>query len=169
MAVIKTSGCVGQKGKPRRNNNLMLKSYLALLVGGVLPACLWAITATLQKLSTQHNLGPGPFLVAFGTMVVVTGLALSILQRGTYEWSGTGLRYALASGLAYAVATGLISYVLLSFGVQISKLAPVLGCNVLITVLLGVVLLGEGASLNIWKAVGGTATVVLGLALVISA
>jgi hypothetical protein len=45
----------------------------------------------------------------------------------------------------------------------------VLGCNVLITVLLGVFLLGEGASLNIWKAVGGTATVMLGLALVTSA
>ena len=169
VAVIKTSGCIGQKGMPRRNTIFMPTPYLALLIGGVLPACLWAITAILQKLSTQHNLGPGPFLMAFGAMVLATGLALSILPRGTGEWSWIGLRYALVSGLAYAIATGLISYALLSFGVPISKLAPVLGCNVLITVLLGVFLLGEGASLNIWKAVGGTVAVMLGLALVISA
>ena len=169
VAVIKTSGCIGQKGMPRRNTISMPTPYLALLIGGVLPACLWAITAILQKLSTQHNLGPGPFLMAFGAMVLATGLALSILPRGAGEWSWIGLRYALVSGLAYAIATGLISYALLSFGVPISKLAPVLGCNVLITVLLGVFLLGEGASLNIWKAVGGTVAVMLGLALVISA
>jgi drug/metabolite transporter (DMT)-like permease len=157
------------EGDTPPENNLMPTPYLALLIGGVLPACLWAITAMLQKLSTQHNLGPGPFLVAFGAMILATGLALSVLQRGAGEWSWIGLRYALASGLAYAIATGLISYALLSFGVPISKLAPVLGCNILITVLLGVFLLGEGASLNLWKAVGGTATVMLGLALVTSA
>ena len=44
-----------------------------------------------------------------------------------------------------------------------------LGCNVLVTVLIGVFLLGEGATLNIWKAVGGTGVVLLGLALVTSA
>jgi uncharacterized membrane protein len=157
------------EGDTPPENNLMPTPYLALLIGGVLPACLWAITAILQKLSTQHNLGPGPFLMTFGAMVLATGLALSVLQRGAGEWSWIGLCYALTSGLAYAIATGLISYALLSFGVPISKLAPVLGCNVLITVLLGVFLLGEGASLNIWKTVGGTATVMLGLALVTSA
>jgi drug/metabolite transporter (DMT)-like permease len=157
------------EGDTPPETNLMSTPYLALLIGGVLPACLWAITAMLQKLSAQHNLGPGPFLVAFGAMVLAAGLALSVLQRGADEWSWIGVRYAVASGLTYAIATGLISYALLSFGVPISKLAPVLGCNVLITVLLGVFLLGEGAGLNIWKAVGGTATVMLGLALVTSA
>ncbi|MBS0518193.1 MAG: hypothetical protein JSR90_05845 [Proteobacteria bacterium] len=143
--------------------------YLALLVGGVLPACLWAITALLQKLSAQHHLGPGPFLAAFGTMVLAIGLVLSVAQRGIGEFSWTGLHYALASGLAYAIATGLISYALLSFGIPISKLAPVLGCNVLVTVLLGILLLGEGADLDAWKAIGGTVVVMLGLALVTSA
>jgi len=147
----------------------MPTSYLALLIGGVLPACLWAITAVLQKLSAQHDLGPGPFLAAFGAMVLAAGLALSMLQRSDGEISWIGLRYAMASGLAYAIATGLISFALLRFGVPISKLAPMLGCNVLVTVLIGVFLLGEGATLNIWKAVGGTGVVLLGLALVTSA
>lgn len=147
----------------------MPTSYLALLIGGVLPACLWAVAAILQKLSTQHDLGPGPFLAAFGAMVLAVGLALSGLQRGGGEVSWPGLRYAMASGLAYALATGLISFALLRFGIPISKLAPVLGCNVLVTVLIGIFLLGEGADFNIWKAVGGTGVVLLGLALVTSA
>jgi uncharacterized membrane protein len=169
LAVIKTSSCIGQKGKPRRKSKSMPKPYSALLVGGVLPACLWAITAMLQKLSAQHQLGPGPFLAVFGTMVLTVGLALSVAQRDIGELSWAGLRYAMASGLAYAIATGLISYALLSFGIPISKLAPVLGCNVLVTVLLGIVLLGEGTELNAWKAIGGTVVVMLGLALVTSA
>ena len=102
-------------------------------------------------------------------MVLAAGLALSVLQRSDGEISWIGLRYAMASGLAYAIATGLISFALLRFGVPVSKLAPVLGCNVLVTVLIGVFLLGEGATLNIWKAVGGTGVVLLGLALVTSA
>jgi len=132
--------------------NPMSTPYTALLIGGVLPACLWAITAVLQKLSAQHGLGPGPFLTAFGAMVLAAGLVLSGLLRGTGEVSWVGLRYALASGLAYGIATG-------------SKLAPVLGGNVLITVLIGVVLL----DLDVWKAVGGTVIVLVGVALVTSA
>ena len=147
----------------------MSTPYTALLIGGVLPACLWAITAVLQKLSAQHGLGPGPFLTAFGAMVLAAGLVLSGLLRGTGEVSWVGLRYALASGLAYGIATGLVSYALLRFGVPISKLAPVLGCNVLVTVLIGVVLLGEGSDLDVWKAVGGTVIVLVGVALVTSA
>jgi drug/metabolite transporter (DMT)-like permease len=80
-------------------------------------------------------------LAAFGAMVLATGLALSVLQRNDGEISWIGLRYAMASRLAYAIAT----------------------------VLIGVLLLGEGATLNIWKAVGGTGIVLLGLALVTSA
>jgi drug/metabolite transporter (DMT)-like permease len=147
----------------------MPTSYMALLIGGALPACFWAIAAILQKQSAQHGLSPGPFLAAFGAMVLAAGLALSLLPRGAGEVSWVGLRYALGSGLTYAIATGLISYALLRFGVPISKLAPVLGCNVLITVLIGVFLLGEGANLNAWKAVIGTVIVLAGLALVTSA
>ena len=147
----------------------MPASYTVLLIGGVLPACLWAVTAILQKLSAQHGLGPGPFLAAFGAMVLAAGLVLSILLRGTGEVSWPGLRYALAAGLTYGIATGLISYALLRFGVPISKLAPILGCNVLVTVLIGVFLLGERADLDVWKAVGGTVIVLVGLALVTGA
>jgi drug/metabolite transporter (DMT)-like permease len=127
----------------------MPASYTVLLIGGVLPACLWAITAILQKLSAQHGLGPGPFLVAFGAMVLAAGLVLSALLRGTGKVSWPGLRYALAAGLTYGIATGLISYAPLRFGVPISKLAPILGCNVLVIALIGVFVLGEGADLDV--------------------
>jgi uncharacterized membrane protein len=67
------------------------------------------------------------------------------------------------------VAAGLISFTLLRFGSPISKLAPILGCNVLITVVLGAFLLGEADSLNVWKLVGGTMVVLAGLTLVTTA
>jgi hypothetical protein len=75
----------------------------------------------------------------------------------------------MAAGVFYAVATGLISFALLRFGSPISKLAPVLGCNVLITVLLGAFVLGEVESLSVWKLIGGTMVVLAGLTLVTTA
>ncbi|MBV8191805.1 MAG: EamA family transporter [Alphaproteobacteria bacterium] len=142
---------------------------LALLLGGVVPACLWGISAIFQKLSTHHGLEPGPFLSAFGLIITLSGVVFAIVQRRPVGPSLAGLQYALAAGLFYAVAAGLISFALLRFGSPISKLAPILGCNVLITVLLGAFLLGEAQSLNVWKLVGGTLVVLSGLALVTTA
>jgi transporter family protein len=152
----------------------MSKSTLALLIGGVVPACLWGIAAIFQKMSAQHDLAPGPFLAAFGITITLSGVVFAVVQRGSagLSWSGaswTGVRYALAAGLFYAVAAGLISFTLLRFGSPISRLAPILGCNVLITVLLGAFLLGESANLNVWKLVGGTIVVLAGLTLVTAA
>ena len=97
------------------------------------------------------------------------GVVFSIVQRSPTGPSLTGLGYALAAGFFYAVAAGLISFALLRFGSPISKLAPILGCNVLITVLLGAFLLGEAESLIVWKLVGGTIVVLAGLTLVTAA
>jgi transporter family protein len=147
----------------------MSTSPLALLIGGVVPACLWGIAAIFQKMSTQHDLAPGPFLAVFGITITLSGVVFAIVQRGGAEPSWAGLRYALAAGFFYAVAAGLISFTLLRFGSPISKLAPILGCNVLITVVLGAFLLGEADSLNVWKLVGGTMVVLAGLTLVTTA
>jgi uncharacterized membrane protein len=147
----------------------MSTSTLALLVGGVVPACLWGVAAIFQKMSTQHGLAPGPFLIAFGAMIIIAGVVLAIVQRSPTALAWMGLRYALAAGAFYAVATGLISFALLRYGAPISKLAPVLGCNVLITVLLGAFFLGEVESLNVWKLIGGTMAVLAGLTLVTTA
>jgi drug/metabolite transporter (DMT)-like permease len=147
----------------------MSTSTLALLLGGVVPACLWGISAIFQKLSTHHGLEPGPFLAAFGVTIAVSGVVFAIVQRRPAGPSWIGLQYALAAGFLYAMAAGLISFTLLRFGAPISKLAPILGCSVLITVLLGAFFLGEAQSLNVWKLVGGTVVVLAGLALVTTA
>ncbi|MCF8533753.1 MAG: hypothetical protein K9G48_12165 [Reyranella sp.] len=151
----------------------MSTSTLALLIGGGIPACLWGIAAIFQKLSTQHGLAPGPFLTAFGATIMVSGIVFAIAQRSAASpesgVSWAGLQYAMAAGLFYAVAAGLISFVLLRFGSPISKLAPILGCNVLITVLLGAFLLGEAETLSAWRLVGGTLVVLAGLGLVTTA
>jgi transporter family protein len=147
----------------------MSNSVLALLIGGVVPACLWGIAAIFQKVSTHHGLAPGPFLAAFGATIMISGGVFAVVQRGATDPSWAGVRYAMAAGFFYAVAAGLISFTLLRFGSPISRLAPVLGCNVLITVLLGAFVLGEAQALNAWRLVGGTLVVLLGLALVTTA
>jgi hypothetical protein len=133
------------------------------------PACLWGIAAAFQKVSAQAGLGPGAFLTAFGTVIVAAGLIWSSVQRESSGLAWTGVRYAVLAGLAYAIATGLISFTLLRFATPIAKLAPILGCNVLITAIIGIVPLGEGAALNVWKVIGGTIVVLFGLALVTTA
>ena len=147
----------------------MPTSYAALLIGGGIPVCLWSLTAILQKASVQHGLTPGPFLIAFGAMVVAGGLLFCGLQRGPAGLSWPALGLALAAGFAHSIATGLVSYALLRFGLPISKLAPILASNLLLTALIGVLWLGEGASVSAWRLLVGAATVFAGLVLVITA
>ncbi len=147
----------------------MSTSYLALLIGGAVPACLWSVSAVLQKMSAQQGLSPGPFLVAFGAMVVAGGVLFCGLQHEPLGLSARAVGFALGAGLFYALAAGLISLALLRFGAPISKLAPILGCNVLLTTLLGIFVLGEGANLSVPRLLAGTAATFVGIVLVTTA
>lgn len=82
-----------------------------VLIGGVLPACLWGVAAILQKLRAQAGAGPAHYLAAFGAAIALCGLVATLHQRGT-PLPVVGSGYAALAGLTFALGTGLISFVL---------------------------------------------------------
>lgn len=140
-----------------------MSSFGQVALGGILPAALWGITAILQKLSAQHAAPPGQFLVAFGAVICATGLLYSWLTRSPAAL-GAGIAFAVLAGAAYSLGTGLLSFTMWKFGTPISRLAPMLSCNVLVTVLIGMVALHE--TLSPLRLVGGTVLIIAGVILV---
>ncbi|MGP1396739.1 MAG: hypothetical protein ACTS3R_14625 [Inquilinaceae bacterium] len=145
-----------------------MEKYFPLVIGGVLPAFFWGITAVLQKLSATGGLGPGRYLTLFGAVIAVAGL---VYAQATREpgWAGAGSTFAIAAGITFALGTGMLSFALWRYGVPISRVTPILGANVLVPVAIGLLFLGEGGQADPARLVGGTVLVIAGVGLVTTA
>lgn len=145
-----------------------MNSYTPIILGGLLPALFWGITAVLQKLSATALLGPGRYLTLFGIVIALCGCAYAYFtEEATANFKGAA--FALAAGLTFSLGTGLLSFALWRYGVPISRVTPILSANVLIPVFVGLAFLGENAGLSVWQLVSGTALIVVGAVMVTSA
>jgi hypothetical protein len=145
-----------------------MPSWLVLVIGGVIPSVLWGLTGVFQKQSAVAGFNPFQYMLVLGLVVTVTG-GIGLLLFRAEGWSFAGFGSAALAGLGYAVATALMSLVLWRYGVPISKLAPILSCNILVTVAIGAFILGEGASFNVIQLLIGTLLIVGGAILVSAA
>lgn len=145
-----------------------MKSYIPIIIGGVIPAILWGGTAILQKLSAATSLGPGRYLTLLGLVTFIGGLLYSYFTNEA-GFNLKGSLYALYAGGAYALATGLMSYALWHYGVPILRITPILSANVLIPVAAGIWIFGEGAGVNVWQLSIGVFMVIAGVVVVTSA
>ncbi|MBB5662781.1 putative membrane protein [Rhizobium leguminosarum] len=145
-----------------------MNSLCPIVIGGILPAIFWGITAIFQKQSATAATGSAVYLIAFGAACALAGLIAALIWRPA-PWTAEGLGFAATAGACFAVGTGLISFALFAYGVPVSKLAPIWSCNVLVTLAIGAVFLGEAAELNILKLVAGTLLIISGALLVSSA
>ncbi|MBB4478009.1 EamA family transporter [Rhizobium etli] len=139
-----------------------------ILIGGILPAIFWGITAIFQKQSAVAATGSAIYLLAFGTACALAGLIAALIWRPA-PWTAEGLGFAATAGACFAVGTGLISFALFAYGVPVSKLAPIWSCNVLVTLAIGAFFLGEASDLNMVKLAAGTLLILFGALLVSSA
>jgi hypothetical protein len=142
-----------------------MKTFWPLLIGGYLPAFLWWVTAIFQKQSAQAATGPALYLVAFGAASAFIGMAGAWLWRPS-PWTGQGIALATVAGLCFGTATALINYVLSAFATPVSKLAPIWSCNVLVTLSIGAIFLGEAAEVDMLRLVTGGLLIVGGAVLV---
>jgi len=145
-----------------------MSNAMVIVIGGALPAFLWGVTAVFQKQSAAGALPPAQYLIVFGAVIALAGVIAALVTRNA-AWPAAGTAYAVLAGLTFSLGTGLISFALWRYGVPISKLAPILSCNVLVTVAIGALFLGEAASLNLARLGIGTVLVVGGAILVATA
>lgn len=145
-----------------------MNASFPLIIGGLIPAFLWGITAVFQKLSAGEMLGPGRYLTLFGVTVALVGAFYSYISNETFHFS-KGAAYAMAAGLAFSIGAGLLSFALYRYNIPISRVTPILSANVLVPVVVGLLFLDEGATMNVTQLVVGTLFIVGGVTIVASA
>lgn len=139
--------------------------WKGLLVGGIVPALLFGITGTLQKVYGRAGGGTGWYLPLVGLGVAVTGLvALPLLGERALTARAGGV--ALGIGISWGLGMIAVVVGLERFGAPLSKLAPLYNLNTLVVVLLALVLFAESREVNVPRLLGGAALIMAGAALV---
>lgn len=139
-----------------------------VIVGGLVPAILWAITGIFQKLSAQHGTPPTIYLAVFGLVIFTLGILSTLIPTGE-KISLPGVSFAALAGITFALGTGAISFALWRYNAPISKLTPILNSNVLITVVIALLFLKEASTVNPWQLIIGSVLAAVGATVAASA
>lgn len=143
----------------------MDRNFLGILIGGILPAFIYALSGLLQKVPAKAGVGVGPYLTLLGLGVTVVGLiACMILPRGTLSFEGLGSSAAV--GVIWGLGTGAVLWALSATGVPIAKLVPLYNMNTLFAVLLGLWVFSEAKELQLTPLLLGAALIAAGSVLV---
>ena len=140
----------------------------ALLIGGILPAFIYGVSAIFQKLSTNIGISISMYLIAVGIGVAIAGIGFYLLDNTTVL-SIKASTYAVIFGLTWGIASGLVAYSLLHFSVPISQLVPLYNMNTLVAVLFALLLFSEWKDLNTIKLISGSVLIVIGAIFVANA
>lgn len=143
----------------------MDRNFLGILVGGILPAFIYALSGTLQKVPAKAGVGVGPYLALLGLGVTAVGLlACFFFPRGTLSFEGLGSSAAV--GIIWGLGTGAVLWALGSTGVPIAKLVPLYNMNTLFAVILGLIVFSEAKQLQLTPLLIGTVLIAAGSVLV---
>jgi uncharacterized membrane protein len=138
---------------------------------GLLIAVFFGTSAIAAKVATSekfYGMSPGvsSLLMLAGIAVVFIG---ATIYQGKIEMPKNlaGMVFGVLSGILWALGFSLL-FIAVSKGADVAKLAPIVGTNILITVVLGIVLLKEVPNAaDMAKTVAGALLVVIGSALLL--
>lgn len=139
-------------------------TLIALLVGGLVPAICFGASGALTRSATSGT-AIGPYMIIYGVTVAIFG-ALWLVLSQDWRLSMDGARFTLLSAIFWAIGCGMVAGAVIWYAVPISKLVPLYNTNSLVAVTLGLLLYGEGRSLDVQSLLLGTVLIVLGAALV---
>ena len=141
---------------------------IGILVGGLIPAVAYGVSAVLQRGSTGVGIGIGVFLIGAGLAAVLTGCVFLFLVPGR-EWSARSFLLAMGSGCAWGIGTGLVAVALTKYGIPMSKLVPLYNMNSLVAVLLVLWIFAEWKQVKSLQLLIGSILIVVGGTLVAKA
>ena len=143
----------------------MSDTQLGILVGGIIPAILFGISGICQKLSNQHGISTGAYVVSVGLGVVLVGVVLCLFNTSQTA-NMKSIVPAVTMGLCWGVGVLLVSMAISKYGTKLSVLAPLYNMNTLVTVVGALILFSEWKDLNVVKLIIGALLIVAGGVLV---
>ncbi len=139
----------------------MKANVAALLVGGLVPAFLFGVSAVFQKTSARAGIATGPYLVVIGLVVVAVGGVVTAVQGdAAVTWAGAA--HACACGALWAAGVACIAVAVGRFDGQISQLVPLYNMNTLVAVAVGLIALSEWRNVQVGLLLPATALTVAG-------
>ncbi|PIR54045.1 hypothetical protein COU75_02600 [Candidatus Peregrinibacteria bacterium CG10_big_fil_rev_8_21_14_0_10_42_8] len=139
--------------------------YLAILLGGIIPAICFGLTGVFAKASTNTGIDIATYLLCVGATVLIDGIILSffVTQR---SYNIASCMYAAVVGLVWGVGIALFGYVLLAHKASVSAIVPFHGVSVLVAVLIALVVFAEWKTVNVPLLLLGSVFMVIGGVLV---
>lgn len=139
----------------------MSSQSLGLLIGGVLPAVLFAVSGVFTKQATSLGMGTGLYVTTLGVSITIAGLLVFILQPDT-TYSFQSVFHAFFAGFTWAIGAALLAYALTVLHAPMSKLIPIYNLNTLIGVALILVIFAEWKQVHVPKLLIGSVLMTLG-------
>jgi uncharacterized membrane protein len=136
-----------------------------LLVGGVLPAVLFALTNTLTKVSADAGIGIGPYIFTVGIGVVIVGICFSFIVPDM-TFSTKSLVSSFSLGALWGLGIGCIAIGLTMYGTPLGKLVPLFNLNTLLSVVLALWIFSEWQQVKVMPLLVGTILITAGAVLV---
>ena len=138
------------------------------LIYGLLIAIFFGTSAIAAKVATSNKFYGIP--PATSSLLMLAGIAIvfvaAFILQGKFEVPSNafGSMFGILSGVLWALGFSLLFFAI-SQGTDVAKLAPIVGINIMITVLLGIFLLKE-AQVDMVKIVAGAILITVGTMLV---
>ena len=143
----------------------MSDTQLGILVGGIIPALLFGISGICQKLSNQHGISTGAYVVSVGTGVILVGVVLCLFNT-SQSANVKSIVPAVTMGICWGIGVLLVTMAITKYGTKLSVLAPLYNMNTLVTVIGALILFSEWKDLNVVKLMIGAVLIVAGGVLV---
>lgn len=143
----------------------MNPQYLAILLGGIIPAICFGLTGIFAKVSMDRGIDISSYLLCVGAAVFVDGviLAFFVTQR---SYNMVSCAYAVLAGVVWSIGIALFIYVLSAYKAPVSAVVPFHSGAVLVSVLLAFVIFSEWKTVNVPLLLIGAALMVAGGVLV---
>jgi len=143
----------------------MTQPQLGIIIGGIIPAVLFGISGICQKLSTQHGISSGAYILSIGVGVVMVG-ALLCLWNTEQAYNVKAIIPALALGLCWATGVVLVAIAITHYKTPLSILAPLYNTNTLVAVVGALLIFSEWRDVNVVKLIVGSMLIISGAVLV---
>lgn len=139
----------------------MTQTQLGLLIGGLIPACLFGIAGLFQKFSAQQNITLGAHLVAIGIGVVSVGIAICLYNMNqTFSFKAAIPSFVI--GAAWGAGMFLVAIAITKYSASLAQVTPLYNMNTLVTVIAALIIFSEWKDVNMTKLILGTVMIVAG-------
>lgn len=143
----------------------MSSTTLGLLIGGLVPAVLFALSGISNKFALQAGMGPAAMILVTGCAGIVVA-SLWILMFGDGQFTAKGIGWSILVGAPWAVAVILVAVAINQYGAPLSQLIPLYNMNTLLAVAFSLWIFAEWKQVHLPQILLGSVLIVAGGVLV---